>query len=817
MSETARRQEALDALTELQRYLADEVAPLMVTDSMELLVKLAPEHSAAAVKGWLEAQSGDTPTSDYLYHAVKKLHLFAEFQLVEPARFQRYLAGVSRCLLPLCPPAEQGALKLKLSYIGQSETTLSAPVRLLHRELGSEEEERQLEELQEQADAEHAEDSQEHAEATPRFTLLTRQLQQDGADAEQRRQALVPELLSTAAIESRSGTQFEAMIESLREAGIDAKLEEVFKLLARKLPGWTVRGEDGEDDTGEPGKLIQAMHRIVATAGSRDESGKRFGEMVYAAIEQFNDGHLAQAVAMFDVAARLLEEGKVDPEVAKIVRRRAQGSVSIAPLRRFAPQTSKHGLLRRVLRFFPAFTPGGLLERLDGEPKRDVRRLLLSLIEVHGPPCRHIVMDRLLSATSGEIADYEGYYKRNLVYLLRRIPDAENDDHGHEIGVLSSLIEPGNPLMLAKEALGALGQFADPRAEAALITRLRALEQQLVRGEETAYTSEECDSLFERICAALARIGTKGAVRAVVRHTHAPSSKALGDTFSRLDTLSGCNVAVDPASLDTLLQTLRNMLPKRVLRMSIGGNEHAILHHVRALASTTTPAVHELLERVAGDFKGREFADAASEVLANRRAEQAEAEARAESSSEGLKGDLELFGLPVLLQSLADSKSTGELTIADARGQTRSTLWFSGGGITACQTARLSGLDGVCQLFERPEAGTFRFEAGKQGEAAAGNEPLEVLHVLMEGLRRHDEFQETRALVPDGSVLAATGVSPQPSPEEDDAELTKAIWEQAAAGTPPETCESSVRRDAFTVRRLYAWWLEQGALGRAAA
>ena len=89
---------------------------------------------------------------------------------------------------------------------------------------------------------------------------------------------------------------------------------------------------------------------------------------------------------------------------------------------------------------------------------------------------------------------------------------------------------------------------------------------------------------------------------------------------------------------------------------------------------------------------------------------------------------------------------------------------------------------------------------------------MDVLPLLLEAIRRHDEFQEDRALAPDGASLVPTGAAPSIPEDESDRDLVQTVWREAARGTAPESCESLVRRDAYRVRRLYAHWLESGAL-----
>ena len=77
-----------EALLDIQRYLADEIAPLMAVDAARVLLRMPPKFGAVAIEHWLEGQlsapNRAVTVSSYLYHAVKKIHLFSEFKLIEP-------------------------------------------------------------------------------------------------------------------------------------------------------------------------------------------------------------------------------------------------------------------------------------------------------------------------------------------------------------------------------------------------------------------------------------------------------------------------------------------------------------------------------------------------------------------------------------------------------------------------------------------------------------------------------------------------------------------------------------------------------------
>lgn len=812
-----------EALVEIQRYLADEIAPLMAVDAARALLRMPTEHGALVIERWLEAQLSApdraVSVSSYLFHAVKKFHAFSELKLIDPAALNHYVAQLSRLVVRMCPEVEQTELRLRLSRIGESETRLSAPVRLLNRELGSEEEEEQIQKILEEQ-KQVAEEAKPDAQGpqvllSPGVTMLTERLealranpQADGEDGRgEQTEQVVADLVSRAAIDAGNSAQFESSLTKVSQMGIEPKLDEVFRQLGRRLPGWDTDLKLAAGDQQPPlGHLLRAMHRIVALADTTEEGAERFSGMVYAAIEQLNDGHLAQAVAMFDVAQRLMDDGKVDAHLSGIVRSRAEGSISLGALRKFASVPAKHGLLRRVLRFFGALSPSSLLERLDGEKKREVRKLMLSLLEVHGTPCRPTLLERLSRYLAGTLPDPGAYYSRNVVFLLRRIPRGSDDDVDQEIQLLEAYSRPDQPFMVTKEAVGALALLGVPKAERVLAKSLAAFEFETIEGS-LPYSEEETLEILDRTCAALARLGTPGAVRAVVTHGFRKEPQ-LGDVLRRVKHLGVCDLGKNPDQLRVLVEGLRKLLPARLLGLTLGRRIHEVSHLVRALCGTAAPEVQALFEEIVQRFPDKEFGELAREAL-NRFGSTSSPE---EEKPQALTGDLELFELPNLLQSMADSKLTGRLVLTNTNGRDRAVLLLGGGKIHHCETGRLRGLDAACHLFERPQPGTFRFErtAAEQIQSEDGT-VLDVVSTILEAMRRHDEFQQDRALVPDGSSLMPGQQPPALPDTEKDLVFARNVWREASRGTAPESCEGIVG-DAYRVRRLFKHWLEIGAL-----
>ena len=89
---------------------------------------------------------------------------------------------------------------------------------------------------------------------------------------------------------------------------------------------------------------------------------------------------------------------------------------------------------------------------------------------------------------------------------------------------------------------------------------------------------------------------------------------------------------------------------------------------------------------------------------------------------------------------------------------------------------------------------------------------LPVVPTLLEGMRRYDEYQQLRLLVPDHTILMPTGELPGRPEGEDDAEFVWQVWAEAVSGKAAAECEAVIRVDPYRVRRLLAYWTAEGSL-----
>jgi hypothetical protein len=179
-----------------------------------------------------------------------------------------------------------------------------------------------------------------------------------------------------------------------------------------------------------------------------------------------------------------------------------------------------------------------------------------------------------------------------------------------------------------------------------------------------------------------------------------------------------------------------------------------------------------------------------------------------------LTGDLELFGFPDLLQQLSQRQMTGSLTLKDVNGNPAGILSLNAGRLQDCTALHLRGMEAAFQLLEMPMAGTFTFQGQRNLEIQENAEILQsadLKPILAEGMRRYDELQRARAIVPDYALLKRNTLEP-PTYDEEDAEFADRIWQKTADGVSPEECEAICPVDSYRVRTLLARWIESGIL-----
>jgi len=222
--------------------------------------------------------------------------------------------------------------------------------------------------------------------------------------------------------------------------------------------------------------------------------------------------------------------------------------------------------------------------------------------------------------------------------------------------------------------------------------------------------------------------------------------KALGDTLARLEVLASHDLSEDKDLVARLVEMLKADLPVVVLGFVIK-NEHKMLAPlIRALSSTAAPSVREVMEDIVRRFPTGSFAAGASKVLSGFGAGSKPVEARTETLA-GEVGALSDFR--TCFKLLAESRLTGTLTLSDAAGEQIGIVSLEGGRSTTVRTAH----SGARQLFtssSRRPSWNLRISASARAFEPSDDRlshSSEMLPMVVEGVRRHDEFREAKILV----------------------------------------------------------------------
>jgi hypothetical protein len=810
-----------EALGQLQEYLSDDIPPLFFANAAQALMEAPPEHVAGGMAAWASGQIKPLPIADYLFHGAKKLHLLGELGLFPKQEIEAFLTNLRPALLSVCPVEDQQSLAADLDRIHLGVAIGgSASVDLIYRTAersagpAQATRARLRPDLPEDGAAVQGQSGSVGTELR-RLNQLLRRLEvqsPSGAIPVSTRlpgggNRAVAEVLTQATAGAQNATELQQFLTELQKRGLPATPDGLMKLLAAQVPDWAAPAAEAS-----PLGAVRAMRKFIDLAKDQNEGLARYDELVTTAVHEFNEGSLGRSVTLLDLAERMAADKVVDGAYVKGVQRRGRSMIDEPRLRSFAEHHDHHHLLRRFLHFFPELGPEALLIELEEEENRDRRRYLLALLVAQGDATRRAVLDDLRRQAGGA-ASFPWYYNRNLVHLLRTIPRPPESDLDPEIDMLVRLSDLKGEMPLVREALTAMGQIQHERVVTALSGRLSELEDGLLGETGLPHDKDQLLALVDNITRSLVRQNHAEARRSLVAHG-LRREPALGDTLERLARLSEQDLSGEADLVDRIARALRAELPKKVLGLTLTNQRKSssIGYLVESLSSTDVPAVRDLLSEIVSDFGGQPFAELAASTLRQlggpARIEDYEAPAAT------LSGDLGLFGLPNLLQNLAESQISGLLKVFAPDGGLAAELSLENGKLRRARAGKLAGRDVVYRLLEDPAPGRFVLEQENQAEpgdfGTGGVVPIPDL--LFEGIRRFDEFNRAAALAPDGARFKRGATRPSEVGGETDGEFVREVWRRAAAGFSPDECEAELPVDRFRVRRLFEHWIAEGAL-----
>lgn len=796
------------ALDDLQAYLSDKLPPMIVSDSIALLIKLPPELTSTAIEAWVGSQVQGNQgiyVSDYLYHAVSKIHLLREYKLIAAEDMAPFMASLKGLILKCCPPGEREILEANLDQVEKAQTIGTGQVGSLRKPESTHE------------GTTLSSPSAPAGVTNNRFQLILRRLDKlipaklaTGADpgrvAVRRRETMIGAALAEAARGARETADHNRLLDRMRDLGMDRGVEELLKALAHSLPGWTL---PTRPDVKMPqNSNLAAIHGLIQKAPDPQEAASRFNQFVKAAMERFNAGALAAAVSMIELAQKIIDAKEVQGAMVQAVLLRGHENLDESTLRRYAEAQEQRPHLRKILDFFEGFSPQALLDSLRKEPRRERRRLLLTLLECHGEATREIALEYLQEPLSRDYTDEEIHFRRNLIHLIRHIPASQSEPVDRAANALVPHLKLELPSSVLKEALAAIAQVRHEKAERTLVQMLYDIEWYLLNPKQSAIESAELLTLADRVAAALCRLDTPGARKAVIDHALKKETK-LGDARSRLAELSKVDLSDDRNSVDRLIEGIKSN-PLKVLGVVVPQRDRTVKCIVEALSGTPLPIVRTTLGELADQFPDRETGRAATKGLSSlERISNAKQKPKTASS---LTGEIDEYGLPNLLLSLADSQSTGALTLKKPAGELIGVIHLHKGNFKGCQCGSLPSEAAFYQLFEDPQPSTFQFISDPEDSDVPQSALQQLSPLVLEGIRRYDEVQQTKGIVPDDAKLIVKAAAPLPLPEEKDGLLFRNLWMAVQKGATAAECDAVAAVDIYRIRKLLAHWVQHGVI-----
>jgi hypothetical protein len=522
---------------------------------------------------------------------------------------------------------------------------------------------------------------------------------------------------------------------------------------------------------------------------------------------------------MLDLAERMIAQKEVAATMANTVIESSFAELDMGLVHKLADDPDKRLLLHRLMRSFPKLRVAELLEAITEEQDRERRLQLLKLLRAHGDEAREAAVETLEESINGD-ARRPWHVERNLVYLMRAIPRINDEDIEREIDLLVRLSDLTGSMPVVREAIGSLVQLDHPRAYTTLAARVSELEDVLMGDSVIPFDIKEIRWLLSNAIKLLSQ-SESGEARSIII-THGLKDKPeLGDTYARLVPLGQHDLSDTRDQLNRLLDAMQNELPRKFLGVSVKNQRKSqILEYlISAVSGTNAPEVHTVLGDIVKRFPDQAFTTAADTALTRMGQPVARKQAPAANDSVTLSGNLALFGLPNVLQNLADANVTGAVKIFDADGGEKAEIRLAAGSLVAAVLGELKDDTAVYQLLERPVEGRFVFvdEEIPEDDQRPAADSMAMMSLLLEGMRRYDEFNRALALIPDDSQFKSTGKKPSDVKEDSDPKLAKAVWGQAVRGVTPEVCESELKIDSFRVRRLYEHWVTEGSLAAADA
>lgn len=189
---------------------------------------------------------------------------------------------------------------------------------------------------------------------------------------------------------------------------------------------------------------------------------------------------------------------------------------------------------------------------------------------------------------------------------------------------------------------------------------------------------------------------------------------------------------------------------------------------------------------------------------------------RGQKRRKELSGNLQFFDLPTVVQTLVGSNQTGVLTITDENRQTYAEVLLLDGAVERARCGLMEGEEAFFQLFHAEDSGQFFFRTVNDPRPETISD-VEIsgsaMYLLMEAIRRVDEFPAVRDRIPDRKKPYQALVKKLKWKEDATKVFAQEVLEKLRDPRPIGELIAEVSCSTFTLYWVLAELYESGQIG----
>lgn len=371
-------------------------------------------------------------------------------------------------------------------------------------------------------------------------------------------------------------------------------------------------------------------------------------------IALFNDDYLLQSVRMMELTTELAREKSFDLKASPRFQAK-HAAFSLQKIEEYTTRRTSRILVRFLLEWFKDWQPAPLLRRLQVEPNRRVRRVILGVLECYGTT----VFSQLQSELNECSAETPWYFIRNLVYLLGRIVVSDSKTRQQAALLIDAQLQPQAKRQANLQCITALASLGTEFAAGRLVEKLALFQRS---------KDPHAPEIANRIAAALLGFDSSLALEPAIDHALDNWSDEFAERVGKANP--------PPQMISRLVDIIRHEVRTMRLTFSLLGDTEAALNLLKAVSVHPTPAVLKLCREIQGGLPPRNPLQAAAAAILEREA----------------SPPPPVLAADRLLQELAEEKNVAEMI-----------CYIREAGLSGCLLVRTTEpLDGAME-FERGE------------------------------------------------------------------------------------------------------------------